>query len=106
MKDWRSEQDSDLALSWLVAAPSFFRFFIVEFWLAVLYAMYVGALVPLLTEIMPAKVRSSGYAIVLSLANGLFGTFTPAIVLGLTAMLQDRAAPAIWLSMAAALSVM
>ena len=49
MKDWRSEQDSDLALSWLVAAPSFLRFLIVEFRLAVLYAIYAGALVPLLT---------------------------------------------------------
>jgi MFS family permease len=97
---------SYLALSWLVAAPSFFRFLLVEFWLAVLYAMYAGALVPLLTEIMPAKVRSSGYAIVLSLANGLFGTFTPAIVLGLTAMLQDRAAPALWLSAGAVVSIL
>jgi len=96
---------SYLALSWLVAAPSFSRFLIVEFWLAILYAMYAGALVPLLTEIMPAKVRSSGYAIILSLANGMFGTFTPTIALGLTELLQDRAAPALWLSAGALISI-
>ena len=39
MKDWRFEQGSDLALSWLVAAPSFLQFLIVEFWLAVLYRL-------------------------------------------------------------------
>ena len=72
------------------------RFLLVEFWLAVLYAMYAGALVPLLTEIMPAKVRSSGYAnrVPESRERGMFGTFTPTIALGLTALLQDRAAPA------------
>jgi len=97
---------SYLTLSWVVAAPSFSRFLIVEFWLAILYAMYAGALVPLMTEIMPNKVRSSGYAIILSLANGIFGTFTPTIALGLTEMLQDRAAPALWLSTCAAISIL
>jgi len=97
---------SYLALSWLVAAPSFSRFLIVEFWLAVLYATYAGALVPLMTEIMPDKVRSSGYAIILSLANGLFGTFTPTIALGLTQLLHDSAAPALWLSTGAVVSIL
>ena len=93
------------AMLWLVAAPSFGRLLLVEFWLAVLYAMYAGTLVPLLAELMPAKVRSSGYAIILSLANGLFGTFTPAIATFLIGMTGNRASPAIWLSVAAALSV-
>jgi MFS family permease len=94
------------AMLWLVAAPSFLRLVIVELWLAVLYAMYAGALVPLLAELMPAKVRTSGYAIVISLANGIFGTFTPAIATFLIAMSGNRASPALWLSAAAAASLL
>ena len=94
------------AMLWLVAAPSFLRLVIVELWLAVLYAMYAGALVPLLAELMPAKVRTSGYAIIISLANGIFGTFTPAIATFLIAMSGNRASPALWLSAAAAASLL
>jgi len=93
------------AMSWLVAAPSFSRLLVVEFWLAILYAMYAGALVPFVVEIMPAKVRSSGYAIILSFANGIFGTFTPFIVTALISMTHNRASPALWLSAAAAVSL-
>ena len=93
------------AMSWLVAAPSFSRLLVVEFWLAILYAMYAGALVPFVVEIMPAKVRSSGYAIILSFANGIFGTFTPFIVTALISMTDNRASPALWLSAAAAVSL-
>ncbi len=93
------------AMSWLVAAPSFSRLLVVEFWLAILYAMYAGALVPFVVEIMPAKVRSSGYAIILSFANGIFGTFTPFIVTALIRMTDNRASPALWLSAAAAVSL-
>jgi MFS transporter, MHS family, citrate/tricarballylate:H+ symporter len=93
------------AMSWLVAAPSFSRLLVVEFWLAILYAMYAGALVPFVVELMPAKVRSSGYAIILSFANGIFGTFTPFIVTALIGMTDNRASPALWLSAAAAVSL-
>ena len=60
---------------------------------------------PFIVELMPAKVRSSGYAIILSLANGLFGTFTPFIVTMLISMTGNRASPALWLSAAAAGSI-
>jgi len=94
------------AMSWLVSAPSFLRLLLVEMWLAILYAMYAGALVPLLAELMPAKVRTSGYAIIISLANGIFGTFTPAISTALIQYTGDRASPALWLSGAAAVSLL
>jgi MFS family permease len=93
------------AMLWLVASPSFARLLAVELWLALLYAMYAGALVPLLAELMPAKVRTSGYAIIISLANGIFGTFTPAIATFLIAMSGNRASPALWLSAAAVVSL-
>jgi MHS family citrate/tricarballylate:H+ symporter-like MFS transporter len=75
-------------------------------WLAVLYAMYAGTLVPLLAELMPAKVRTSGYAIVISLANGIFGTFTPAILTLLIEVTDDNASPALWLTACAAMSLL
>ena len=68
--------------------------------------MYAGTLVPFIVELMPAKVRSSGYAIILSFANGLFGTFTPFIVTMLISTTGNRASPAIWLSAAAAVSIL
>src|SRR5215510_1013687 len=97
---------SYFSMAWLDAAPSFERLLLVELWLAALYAMYAGTLVPFLTEIIPGKARSSGYSIILSLANGLFGSFTPAIATFMIEMTQDRASPAIWLSACAALSLL
>ena len=93
------------ALSWLVSAPGFGRLLAVESWLAVLYAAYAGALVPLIAEVMPPKVRSSGYAVILSVANGIFGSFTPAIATFLIEATGNRASPALWLSAAAAVSL-
>ena len=93
------------ALSWLVAAPGFGRLLAVETWLAVLYAAYAGALVPLIAEMMPAKVRSSGYSVILSVANGLFGSFTPVIATLLIETTGNRASPALWLSLTAAISL-
>ncbi len=93
------------ALSWLVAAPGFGRLLAVESWLAVLYAAYAGALVPLIAELLPQKVRSSGYALILSVANGIFGSFTPAISTLLIQATGNRASPALWLSAAAAVSL-
>src|SRR5258706_10987487 len=40
------------AMSWLVAAPTLTRLLAVELWLAILYAMYAGALVPFIVEVM------------------------------------------------------
>jgi hypothetical protein len=47
---------------WLVYAPSFPRLSMVELWLSFPYATYNGTMVVLLTQIMPAEVRISGFA--------------------------------------------
>src|SRR5262245_4320043 len=96
---------SYLGMWWLDAAPSFDRLLIVELWLAALYAMYAGTLVPLMAEIIPPRARSSGYAIILSLANGLFGGLTPFLATVLIGVTADRATPAYWLSACAVLSL-
>jgi hypothetical protein len=93
-------------MMWLDAAPGFGRLLAVELWLAALYAMYAGTLVPFMVEIIPGKARSSGYAIVLSLANGIFGSLTPFIATVLIEFTGDRASPAFWLSACAVISLM
>jgi MFS family permease len=91
-----------LAMSWLVGAPSFSRLLAVELWLSFVYGSYNGAMIVFLTEIMPAKVRTTGFSLAYSLATAIFGGFTPAISTYLIHVTGNRATPALWLSFAAA----
>jgi MFS family permease len=92
-------------MSWLVQAPSFPRLLVTSLWLSFLYASYNGAMVVFLTELMPAEVRATGFALAYSLATSLFGGFTPAISTWLIHLTHNRAVPALWVSLAAALSL-
>jgi MHS family citrate/tricarballylate:H+ symporter-like MFS transporter len=90
------------ALSWLVNDPSFGHLLCVELWLSFIYGSYNGAMVVMLTEIMPVDVRTSGFSVAYSLGTALFGGFTPAISTGLIELTGNRAIAGIWLSFAAA----
>ena len=87
---------------WLVKEPSFARLLTVELWLSFIFASYNGAMVVSLTEIMPAEVRTSGFALAYSLATAIFGGFTPAFSTYLIHISGNRAIPGLWLSFAAA----
>jgi MFS family permease len=87
---------------WLTAAPSFSRLLAAELWLSFLYASYNGAMVVFLTELMPASVRTTGFALAYSLATAIFGGFTPAISTWLVHTTDNRAITGVWLSFAAA----
>jgi metabolite-proton symporter len=87
---------------WLTAAPSFSRLLAAELWLSFLYASYNGAMVVFLTELMPAAVRTTGFALAYSLATAIFGGFTPAICTWLVHTTDNRAITGVWLSFAAA----
>jgi MFS family permease len=89
------------AMSWLVAAPSFGRLLAVELWLSFLFGCWNGAMVPFLTEIMPAQVRTSGFSLAYSLATAIFGGFTPMIATWLIHATGNKAMPGVWLSVAA-----
>ena len=93
------------ALRWLVSEPSFGRLLMVELWLAVIFSTYTGAMVVFLTEVMPERVRTSGFSLAYSLATALFGGFTPAIATGLIHETGDKAMPGAWLSVAALLGL-
>ena len=89
------------ALFWLAMQPSFSRLLAVALWLSAIFGSYNGAMVVFLTEIMPASVRASGFSLAYSLATGVFGGFTPTVSTWLIHATGNRAAPGLWLSLAA-----
>lgn len=93
------------AMSWLVASPSFGKLLAVDLWFSVCFGLYNGAMIPFLVEIMPARVRTAAFALAYSLATALFGGFTPAICTYLIERTGNKAAPALWLAGAAAISL-
>jgi MFS family permease len=93
------------AMLWLVAAPTFSKLLIVELWLSLFFGLYNGAMIPLLAEMMPAAVRTAAFSLAFSLATAVFGGFTPAVATYLIERTGNRAAPALWLTFAAAISL-
>jgi len=93
------------AMRWLVGAPSFGRLLTVELWLSILYASYNGAMVVFLTEMIPVKLRATGFSLAYSLAAALFGGFSPAIATALIKHTGDKAMPGAWLSAAAVMGL-
>ena len=93
------------AMVWLVAAPSFGKLLAVLLLYSVYFGLYNGALIPLLAEIMPHEVRIAGFSLAFVTATAIFGGFTPAIATYLIEVTGNRAAPALWLSFAAAISL-
>jgi MFS family permease len=89
------------AMLWLVREPDFIKLLLVLLWFSFLFGMYNGATVPFLTEIMPSEVRTTGFSLAYSLATAIFGGFTPAICTYLIEVTGNKAAPALWLSVAA-----
>lgn len=87
-------------MHWLVAAPDMARLMTVELALAVLYSAYNGAAIAWLTEIVPPRIRTTGFSFAYSLATCI-GGFSPTICTWLIEMTGNRAMPAMWLSLAA-----
>jgi MFS transporter, MHS family, citrate/tricarballylate:H+ symporter len=90
-------------LLWLTQAPSFQRLCIVELWLAVIFSFYNSTLQVFLVELMPARIRVTGFAVTNALGPTVFGGFTPAISSWLIHATGSGAAPGLWLSSVAAL---
>ena len=94
------------ALNWLVAEPTFAKILAVELWLSFFFGVYNGAMIVALSEVVPAKVRATGFSLAYSLATALFGTATPLVATFLIDRTGDRAAPGYWLMMAAAFGIL
>jgi len=93
------------ALTYLAAGPTFGKLIEVEMIFALGYGLYNGAMVAALTEIVPARVRASAFALAYSLAAALFGTSTPFISKMLIGATGEKSSPAFWLMIAAAASI-
>jgi MFS transporter, MHS family, citrate/tricarballylate:H+ symporter len=93
------------ALTWLASDPSFQKLIAVLMTFSLGYGVYNGAMVAALTEVVPAHVRASCFALAYSLAAALFGTSTPIISKTIIGHTGNRAAPSFWLMLAAACSI-
>ncbi len=86
------------AMHFLVAAPSFTRMLCVLLWVSFTYCGYTGGMYAALTEVVPMDVRTTAWSLAFSLSVATFGGFTPVIVTWLIHVLDDRAAPGLWMS--------
>ena len=93
------------AMAWLVHAPTFSRLLLVELWFSLFYGLYNGAMIPFVIELMPEKIRTTGFALSYSLATAFFGGFTTAVATFLIHHTGNKAAPTWWLSCAAVFSL-
>jgi MHS family citrate/tricarballylate:H+ symporter-like MFS transporter len=94
-----------LAMSWLVIEPDFTKLLAVLMLFSVYFGLYNGALIPTLASIMPQEVRATAFSLAFVTATAVFGGFTPAVATFLVEATGDRAAPALWLSLAATISL-
>lgn len=92
-------------MAWLVVDPSFSRLLTTVLLYSTLFGLYNGSLIVLLTEFMPARIRTAAFSLAYSLAAAIFGGFTPLISTALINATQNKAAPALWLTCAAAISL-
>ncbi len=92
-------------LHWLAAEPGFGKLLAVQLVLSAYFGLYNGAMVAALSELVPARVRATGFSLAFALAAALFGTFTPLMATWLIGVTGDRASPGFWLMAAAACGV-
>ncbi|WP_279599703.1 MFS transporter [Methylobacterium sp. E-065] len=92
-------------MNWLADAPSFPKLLTTVLLFSSYFGLYNGAMIPTLAEIMPARVRTAGFSLAFSLATALFGGLTPLVSTALIHQTGDRAAPALWLTFAALVSL-
>jgi MFS transporter, MHS family, citrate/tricarballylate:H+ symporter len=93
------------AMAWLVSQPSLNRLLLVQLWFSFVFGTYNGAMIPFLTEMMPPRVRTSGFSIAFSFATAIFGGMTPAVCTYLIHETGNAAMPGAWLSVSAALAL-
>ena len=92
-------------MAWLVGSPSLTKLLVVQLWCSLIFGLYNGAMIPTLLEMMPARVRTAAFSLAFSLNTVVFGGFTPAIATYMIQATGSQAAPAVWLSFAAGISL-
>ena len=93
-------------MQWLVAEPTFGKLLATGLWISLMFGLYNGAMIPRLAEIVEPRVRTVAFSLGFSLATAVFGGFTPAVATYLIHQTGNKAAPALWLMLAAAISLL
>jgi MHS family citrate/tricarballylate:H+ symporter-like MFS transporter len=89
------------AMLWLVQTPDFMHLLLVSLWLSFLYSGYNGAMYIALAEVMPPEIRTAAFSLAFGVSAAIFGGFTPAIATWLVKVLDNKAAPGLWMSVGA-----
>jgi MHS family citrate/tricarballylate:H+ symporter-like MFS transporter len=91
------------SLRWLVDHPTYGTLIVNQLWFGTLYAAYASSSFVALSELVPARIRATGYGVSTALGLAIFGGFTPLISTWLIHLTGDGAAPGWWLMFVAAL---
>lgn len=94
------------AFAYLTAAPSFERLILVQVVMGALIGLYTGPAPTLMGEMFPIEVRSSGFSLAYNFAVTIFGGFAPFISTWLIASTGSKLAPAIYVMIATAISIL
>lgn len=91
--------------AWLAAAPTLQTLLIVQGIIGVLIAAYMGPLGALMAELFPPQMRTTGLSISYAFAVAIFGGLAPLFNTWIIAVTGNILAPAFYLIMAAAISL-
>ncbi len=91
--------------SWLAAVPTLQTLLIVQGIMGVLMAGYMGPLGALMSELFPARMRTTGLSISYAFGVAIFGGFAPFINTWLIEATGSKLAPAFYLMFAAVISL-
>lgn len=93
------------ALSWLSASPSFARLVLLQAFLGLTTAAYMGSMPALLAELFPVRARSAGLSLSYAVGVAVFGGIAPFVHAWLILKTGDPAAPSFYLVAAAVVSL-
>jgi MHS family proline/betaine transporter-like MFS transporter len=91
--------------SWLAAVPTLQTLLVVQGIIGVLMAGYMGPLGALMSELFPARMRTTGLSISYAFGVAIFGGFAPFINAWLIEATGSKLAPAFYLMLAGAISL-
>lgn len=92
--------------AWMAAAPNLQTLLLVQIAIGVVGAAYMGPLPALMSELFPARMRTTGLAVSYSLAVAIFGGFAPFANVWLIQATGSNVAPGFYLMAAAAVSLL
>jgi MHS family proline/betaine transporter-like MFS transporter len=91
--------------AWLAAAPTLQTLLIVQAIIGVLMAAYMGPLGALMAELFPARMRTTGLSISYAFGVAIFGGLAPLFNTWIISVTGNKLAPAFYLILAAAVSL-